>query len=762
MGITLHWRKNEYEFEYQTRGRLEETKTKYSTIAAPIWGADTESVLLPDGRYEVQCIQLSGKLFGQHLEWLPSRESAFPLFCRLLLRAWTAEEEPSQTVLYFHNLEYDWLQLVKDEEKLLAMAKVGVSPNSETYLTSIGSWKVYLDKNCIFTGNAPFIKLKFQLFEESRKKGRSGKTFRVYIYDTFSYFPSSLKKLGKDLGLEEQKEERQEDIGLRDYRLEGDNPDKRDFEQYAKQDAKVTRLAGEKIRELHELHGFMKIKPSAPSYAINALYKELPEGVKIKNGSDNPRHIQLALDAYRGGRTGGIYHGEVNNIWVLDFHSSYPASMLSLPSFSPDMAYIELENLELDYVMDILQETGNAFLRVSGTETNEKYPAFLQLIHNRLTPVYGHFEDLTVTGYEFYAAVKSGGLRDVVIHEAVVLLDMEADVYLPFREFALSGYQEKSLSEKGSLSYIAAKLKLNSAYGKLIESRAQKLLGLTDNAAMFPYLEGMEKDFAEYYYESYLECLETGQDENEWYYETTAQVLEEFDQDESEWKYQELTEFHVGGYVYGAFVVPAAASLITGCSRARLYCAMKATGALYWDTDSIFLEAESEEAIAEALAKTEEWLPDNAVPVRIGEELGEMDIEFRNGSGWLAGTKRYYLEADGQKPKRATHGIPALDKDMTKDVIHALATGDDFAYQSKARPTKAKAAASVDDIGKFFSRQYVPKFRLDNRLSWEQTEKGWSGSVIEYQEQVKTDKERQQELAERRENLLLNLNILRH
>lgn len=762
MSVTLNWRKNEYEFEWQTRGQLVEKVTRNSTIDAPIWGADTESVLLPDGRYEVQCIQLAGGLFGQHLEWLPSRQSAFALFCRLAIRAWTAEEEPEQAVLYFHNLEYDWLQLIKDDEKMLAMAKVGVSPNTETFLCNIGSWKVYLDKGCIFTGNAPFIKLKFQLHEASKKKGRSGSTFRLYIYDTFSYFPSSLAKLGKDLGLEEQKEERQADIGLRDYRIEADSIDKADFVHYAKRDANVTRLAGEKIRELHQLHGFQKLKPSAPSYAISVLYKELPEGVQIKNGSDDARHIQMALDAYRGGRTGGIFHGFVKNLWVLDFHSSYPASMTSLPSFSPSMAYIDLENLELDYVMDILAETGNAFLRISGTETDNKYPAFLQVIRNKLTPVYGDFENLTVTGYEFYAAVKSGSLKNVVIHEAVVLLDMDEDVYLPFKEFAEQGYREKEQSLKGTLLYIAAKLKLNSAYGKLIESRAQKLLGLTDNAAMFPYIEGMEKDFAEYYYTSYLQCLEDGRDEDEWYFETTAQVLEEFEQDETEWKYQELTEFHFGGYVYGAYVVPAAASLITGCSRARLYCAMKATGALYWDTDSIFVEGATEESIAAALERTADWLPDNAIPIRIGDALGEMDIEFRGGSGWLAGTKRYYLEADGQKPKKATHGIPALDSSLTKEVIRALATGEDFLYTSKARPMKAKEAATADDIGRFRSRQYLPKFRLDSRLNWQQTDDGWQGTIIDYRQQLQTDKERQQELDDRRKELLPNLNILRH
>ena len=754
--VQLEWRGNQYEFEHKTRGKLTEKITNKSTIDAPIWGSDTESVLTGD-RYEVQCIQLSGAVFGEHLEWLGHKDSAIQLFCRLVIRAWTAEDEPAQAICYFHNLEYDWLQLVKDNEKLLAMAKVGVSPDAETVLFSIGNWRVTLDKNCIFSGSAPAIRLKFRLFTDQKRKG--GKTFVLSLFDTWSYFPGTLESLGKDLGLSEQKEERQADIGLRDYRIEGDCQDKRDFEHYAKQDALVTRLAGEKIRELHKLHGLTKIRPSAPSYAIAVLYADLPDGVKIQNASYEDRHIQIALDAYRGGRTGGIYHGAVSNLWVLDFHSSYPASMTSLPSFSPEMAYVDIEDLSLDYVMDLLSETGNAFLRVSGRETNADYPSLLTTIGGKLCPVYGEFHNIATTGYEFYAGVKSGGLVDVVIHECIILFDIEENPYLPFKEYAEKGYQEKSSNAKGSMLYIAAKLKLNASYGKLIESRAQKLIGLTENNLMFPYLAGMEKDFSNYYYQEYLSFLDqTEKDEIDWYMDIVENTISEFDEPEESWLYQALNDFNIGGYVYGQYAIPAAASLITGCSRARLLCAMKATGAIYWDTDSIFIENGSREQIEKDLAKTADWLPDNAIPIRIGEALGEMDIEMEAGRGWLAGTKRYYLKSDKEdKPKMATHGVPALDKKEARDLIKALATGQDYSYTSRAKPTKAKEARRVDDIGRFQSKDYLPKFRLDTRLNWTATESGWRGTVVNYSDLLQHEKKQEQEQRERRDKYINKL-----
>ena len=48
----------------------------------------------------------------------------------------------------------------------------------------------------------------------------------------------------------------------------------------------------------------------------------------------------------------------------------------------------------------------------------------------------------------------------------------------------------------------------------------------------------------------------------------------------------------------------------------------------------------------------------------------------------------------------------------------------------------------------------MPKFRLDARLTWTQTADGWAGTVIPYNEQNRTQREKENELEQRRQNLL--------
>ncbi|WID10851.1 putative DNA-directed DNA polymerase [Lysinibacillus phage phiG2] len=727
--MELNWRNDTYEFFPKTITGGKDRLTQYSNIGGNIYGADTESVQLDD-RYEVQCFTFSAESDGESLIYVPERDNVFPTFLEWFLTNYEHELfDYAHHFIYYHNLEYDWLQMIKNDHRLLEMAKIGVSPSEDIKLFQVKDFHITLKKNALFAGSAPHIRLRI-------KKGR--KAFTLYIQDTFSFFPGSLEGIAKDLNLGIEKMTRQLDIGQVDYRTmkDGENDGEKEyFEKYAKVDALVTRLTGERIRELHVQAGMTKIRPSAPSYAINLLFHMMDEEQSIVTGVHDESIMQLILDTYRGGRTGGIYHGKVDNISVLDFHSSYPASMLPLPSFSPSMIYARLDEdeLELENVLEILKETGNAFLTISGREVDSKYPSLLTTYNGKLTPIYGEFENISTTGYEFYVGVMSGGLQDIVIHECVVLLDTEDDVKLPFNVFAKSAYQRKQDAIKASVEYISAKLGLNASYGKLIESRSQTLIGASDSRDYLPYIEGMEKEFGNYYYSKYDTALQNGQRLIDIYDDIMDELEQSFEEDVREnMKVKMFGDFSISGRVYGRHVTPAGASLITGCSRARLLCAMKALKAIYWDTDSVFVPnlVCDVDAINETLAITNDWLPMGTVPIRIGEELGELDIELANGYGYLAGTKRYYLDAEtAEKPKRATHGIPALPKDLTKDIIQALATGQNFKYESKPKPLKAKESKTPEDIGSFVAKWFDSQFRLDDRLSWERGTQGWDGNV---------------------------------
>lgn len=723
--IKIKWRDDEYDFFPRVINGGGDKESNLSNVHAPIFGADTESVQLDD-RYEPQCFTFSDSIGQDHIVYLRQNDFALKSFLSFIVAEYSDMlQHNNQAFIYFHNLEYDWLQLVKNDKRLLEIARIGVGLTADMKLFRIGNYNIILKKDGIFSGSAPHFTIRF----EARKGGCN-----VHFRDTFSFFPGSLAKVSKDLKLDD-KMDRQEDLGFRDWRDVEDDPNKAYFEEYAKLDAKNTRGIGEAIRSLHLSAGMHRIRASAPSYAIARVFQLMGPDRSITTGSHDESVMQLIFDTYRGGRTGGIYHGAIKDLSVLDFHSSYPASMLALPSFSGNMAYISIDDLRLENVLPILEETGNAFLRVSGTETDPHYPALITTHNGKLTPVYGEFRNIATTGVELLVGIKSGTLEISEIHECVVLLDMDEKPYLPFKEFALSSYGRKANAEKGSVMYTSAKLELNSSYGKLIESRNQTLVGATDYAQYFPYIEGMEKDFGNYYYQKYIEALEAGQTLEEIYDEIIQEVYDGFPESvRGTMRNKMFGDFSTSGRIYGRYVIPAAASLITATSRARLCGAMKVLKALYWDTDSVFISRPINgptdlDQINIELAESDGWFPKNVKPLRIGDELGDLDAEITGATGYLAGIKRYYLATQEGKKKSAIHGIPALKRESTEDVIRALATGENYKYDSKPRPLKAKEAKNPSEIGSFRTKSYRSDFHLDERLQWEKTDDGYIGSV---------------------------------
>jgi hypothetical protein len=214
--------------------------------------------------------------------------------------------------------------------------------------------------------------------------------------------------------------------------------------------------------------------------------------------------------------------------------------------------------------------------------------------------------------------------------------------------------------------------------------------------------------------------------------------------------------------------IPPAAALVTATSRARLRALIKCTGAIYWDTDSAFIQGKSAEEIAACFELGTKWIHPAFVPLRFGSELGELDLELHDGSGYLAGTKRYFLtgrKGEKEKIKSAIHGISNLygtkDKDRIKRryseaVIRRLAIGGSgIRYKTKASPLKAKGNKDKD-VGRFERTSVAPNFKLDERLNWTRDDEkgGWIGSMKTFTEieslskivprGTKSDKTRQQ------------------
>lgn len=761
--MKIQWRGDEYDFFPRDIQIDHDRPNKNSTIYSPICGADTESVDMGD-RYEPQCFQVSTP-WGDELLYLPERAVGLEHFLdflmmfedNILLHKHSGAMVNRHLLMYFHNLEYDWLQLVKFHPVLLEMAKIGFGPAEPYEIMKMNGRKIILQKSALFVGNAPHFTIRIRKNQDTY--------FDIHFRDTWSYFPTSLEKASKDLKLPVMKKERADDLGRIDYRqFDPKDPKRIEFEDYSLTDAVATRLLAERIRELHDEQDMTKIRVSGPSFAISSLYHQMEQGDILKTGVWDEAIMQLIFDTYRGGRTGGIVHGRVENISVFDFHSSYPASMVSLPSFGEKTEYIPIEDLSPENVLYLINEVPSCFLRIDGIEHDAKYPGLITTKEDKLTPVYGEVKNLATTGIELAVAINSGTFELLKVHEMVVVADLEEDVELPFRKFAETAYQRKAEAEKGSAEYLSAKIELNSAYGKLIESRHETMIGARDGACMLPYAPGMEKPFADYYYQKYLDALGQGKsffDDFDNFMDEVYATFEAIYNDErgpsdkdfsavwrDDWERIRFGAMSISGRTYGKHVNPAAASLITATSRARLCAVMKALDAIYWDTDSVFVQDYDPATAAEKLKEASGWLPKGVLPLTIGEGLGELDLEIHGATGYLAGTKRYYL-TDGENVKKAIHGIPALPYEKVEEVIQFLATDPEgaYSYESKTKPLKAKEAGSPERIGKFEAGLYEPMFQLDERLDWIQTATGWAGTIRPIDEERKKPKRKKKATA---------------
>jgi len=762
--MKLQFKSRPYDFNVRKYFTGPEVHTRNSNIDDLIFGADTESADVADDKYEPICFQISGDNSPEILQYLKSDETALQSFLEtfdLYYGGYVTDDKKKNCGcwLYFHNLEYDFLQLTKQYPQIIQMIKNTIGLTEDYELFNNGEFTATLKKNGLFRGNAPFFDIKIY--------HNRNVNYTIRFRDTYSYFPGALSTLGEELKLDECKLERPENIGAIDYReLSPDDIKRIEFELYAKVDAKVVRLVAERIRELHKAANLHKIRVSAPSFAISYLLHNLPENTLLVNGCNDESIMQLILDSYGGGRSGGIFHGALRHCFVLDYKSSYPASMTTLPSFNEKMVYFDypievLKTLTTDDILEICNEY-HCFMNIDGEETNAKYPSLIHSYNGKLYPVNGEFENISSSGVEVYAGIKSGDLHIHKINKLVVLID-EPDAFLPFKFFAESAYSDKQNAIKASIEYIAAKLRLNGAYGKLIETLKAAFVS-EDDDFIVPYIPELEKDFANTYYSKHVEYLELFDPEVnnikfiDFMSSTLKEILSSFPADKLE--YTCMSNLSLTNRQFGRYAIPAAAALITATSRARLIVAIKLLGALYWDTDSVFCEGDyNEDELNIILLQSKNYLPQFIQSISIGENLGNMDAEVTNCFGYLAGTKRYLLENDVHSKckernckkckketndkfkscvcKSAIHGMPSADKKYADELIQNLATGHNATYKGKARPLKAKEAKTADMIGKFTSKQYQSLFELDPRLKWTKSKNGWMGEVWDYH-QIKT------------------------
>lgn len=765
--MELQWRGKTYTYNSNVIRWREDTRLDTSM---PVCGFDTETtrrggtgdpkkdVKLPDDVTEVQCITFATPA-RKGIRWIQPGECALSAMIHEILYEVKSEVDHKKTwFIYVHNLGFDTPQLFKTRPDLMTFARTGAYDNAklkdkpaerkksqnktEYFIAKIRNRNCYLRNRALFTGSAPHYTIRCY---------RTRKDYvDLCLLDSGSYFRGALSSIAKDLKLPILKRERQSDIGLKDYRLVDDTDElKKEFTDYAIDDADIVRMVGEKIFDLHREADFTKIRASSPGFAHSYFTRRLAElNTVIYSGSLKQEDMALVLDSYGGGRTGGIYHGVVTDMKVIDFASSYPASMTSLPSFSPKMKYRRLKGKELKWanVWSWLRDCPHCFLRIDGVETDDKYPSLITMVDGKLTPVYGEFTGIATTGAEVYGGVMSGTLTVTNVIEAVFLLDTEV-IESPFAKFANEAYAAKAAAAKGSVSYILAKLLLNSAYGKWIQATKPQLVGSDIDGFVCYFPKGMENEYAKLYLEEYAKAQYEGEDVTAALSDLRTEIVSGAIDMQLQLDKRPFEKMDTTKKEFAPSAIPPAAALVTATSRARLRALIKCTGAIYWDTDSAFIQSKTEDQIRTAMLEGSKWLHPAFVPLRFGEALGEIDLELDGGSGYLAGTKRYFLNvktADKEKIKAAIHGITNLygvgtsdriKRRYTEAVIRRLAIGGTIRYKSKATPLKAKGNADKD-VGRFDRHSVAPNFKLDERMNWQRDDDagGWRGSMKTYKE----------------------------
>lgn len=685
-------------------------------------GYDSEAATMADGFPEVQTMQTyDGQ--NERLEYVKTGDS-FRHFWSIVIRSIPERylrgvRSGLVTVpVYCHNWEYDWGMIVKTAPpawQLQAKLNSYYEGFVDTTIVERSKWQLKVEQGHM-SGNAPLLTVV------ARRKRFA---VRLMLLDTFPFFPRALASAAKDLGLE--KGDRASVIGVDwrtvDYHTEIDAVNeqgekvkvtKKQFETYAKHDPAIVWHLGGRIRKLHEVEGLTSLAVSGAGYAAKVMLHRLR--VPYASGYGGIPAVQIALDAFHGGRSGRLVHGRVEGVSIYDFRSSYPSIQIGLPALhqASTLCY-KLKDLDIAEFMHLAKKY-HGYARVSGVERDSHYPALLSANpQGVIRPVVGEFARVPATAAEVYCGVVFGGLTLTHIDEAIFYAPREGhDKDRPFADFINRAWERKNSFPKGSIEYDAAKIQANSGYGKLIEHRSSR--GMVTDWIQIPLFHKGEEGVArarnffmqyhpDYWHEARLDWMkQTGQSIGTiWLHELMNAAPE-----------------------FGFYACPQYAAWITGHAHARLVLLMRATDAVKWDTDSVTTALTETEVRRRLDNFPKDRLPVYLQPLSIGNDLGELDMEARDMSGVILGNKRYYLEGQIKKGagwtlgvKEGHHGLPGIHQ---SDIRRVLLEGAPD-YTPKARPVKTRGAESWEEVGLFRvgSRKhstYSPKFVPGENQDW--------------------------------------------
>ena len=264
---------------------------------------------------------------------------------------------------------------------------------------------------------------------------------KILFLDTMNFFNVSLRRLGKDIGLEK--------MTMPDFSEDDDK-----WFVYCQRDVDIIFQAIKgwlRFIKENNLGAFAKTLASQSLNAYRHRFNKYP--VFIHN---EKQATELERESYHGGRTEAFFIGkkEGKEFYKLDVNSMYPSVMIK--NSYPSSLLLYQENVSKERLKNYLKKYG-AIARVE-VETPE--PVFATKENDRLIFPVGYFETVLTTR-ELKYAFSHNYIKEV---KECTFYKMKP-LFVGYVKFF---YQKKrEYKEKGNKTYyLLSKLFLNSLYGK--------------------------------------------------------------------------------------------------------------------------------------------------------------------------------------------------------------------------------------------------------------------------------------------------------
>lgn len=576
------------------------------------------------------------------------------------------------TQKYFRNTLNVWFNLGFDAEVILKV--LPKEELQELQVLNTVEWNNY---------RITYLPNKFLRIESGiTPKDEQGRNFdnKVEYFDVAQLFQNNLKGAVNEWLPDNDLAKNEQDIDTtqfdnKDYIL--DNYDL--ITQYAKDDAKLTRLITKKLISVAEDIDIPCGKPFSTGYlAENYLKNRLEK----KPGWHNSKMQSMAWKAFAGGRFEVFRRGNIGEVVGPDINSAYPAVMKDLP---------DPETLRWDYYADneiSISEIEKAdYGFIEGTITTNK-DKVIQPFAKKIDGIVKYpvlvDQDITVLKDTFLFALENGYIEDYNLDKVFLGFETDSTQY-PFNFFPQK-YKERKQWENEGKNRRAWLLKiiLNSMFGKSAQTQYKKEI-LNEELDITTVSDGIEVNSGplnEVPHKKWLEC--------------------------------------------GSLFNPFLASYITGLTRLELHETVEeydlVEDTILFATDSIMVEKE-----AYYNSDIQELVGNNDLSYE--EQLGLWDFDYE-GKAFVIGSGVYEVTLESGDIKMATRGFNESKSDIDSYRESAEKAGDNSIMIKHNRPYTLGEAVhqkKIDntDIGVFFKGSRELKASFDSKREWDNPNCSW-------------------------------------